>query len=62
MLRFALAIIAVGTISSLGACGAECGADKDCEEVVCADGTKVRSCKEGACYTFSDCPKKTGGW
>lgn len=62
MLRTVLAIIAAAVVATAGACGSECSADKDCEEVVCADGTKVRSCREGLCYAFQDCPQKQGGW
>ncbi len=62
MLRIVFSVMAVIAVLSAGACGSECSADKDCQEVVCADGTKVRSCTEGLCYTFHDCPKQGSGW
>ncbi len=65
MLRFLIAALALAlglVVVSVSNCGSECSADKDCEEVVCADGTKHRTCTEGSCMTFADCPSKQSGW
>lgn len=63
MLRIMIALFSVGLIAAtVTNCTSECSVDKDCEEVVCADGTKHRSCQEGVCMTFSDCTTKQTGW
>lgn len=63
MVRIVIAAVTVGVIVfTAGACGSECSADKDCEEVVCPDGTKHRSCSEGLCMVFADCNTKPTGW
>lgn len=40
----------------------ECSQDSECGEVVCADGTKIRSCVNGECVSAEACNQDGGGW
>jgi hypothetical protein len=48
-----------GALLTLSACGgesdAECEKDEDCQEVVCPDGSKVKQCDSGTCFTLESC-------
>jgi len=58
-------LLVVGSGALVAGCGdenePECEADDDCAEVVCEDGSKVKSCREGVCFVFEDCDGG-GGW
>ena len=66
-LRLLVAASLLGLTSVLVlACGSdsedECAQDSECGEVVCADGTKIRSCVAGECVKAEACNADAGGW